>query len=132
MKTLIVVVVVVIAGLAYWLLSRKKETAPFEEMPPAIVTSKEETMIVKTEPEISRGTLMETIVESEVKQQAQVQAVLVAAAAVGAETTQEVLIEYEQYRATIPGLPTPSTPENWTGFYPTEDTIRWLEGGGRP
>ena len=60
------------------------------------------------------------------------ESVLAAATAVGAGTTQEVLEQYLAYMETVPGLPTPSTVEHWTGFYPTAETIAWLEAGGRP
>ena len=37
-----------------------------------------------------------------------------------------VLVQYQIYQAIDPSLPAPSTPEEWTGFYPTQVTLDYL------
>jgi len=63
---------------------------------------------------------------------AEQESTMVEAKEVGAKTTPEVLVKYAEYQKIVSGLPTPSTEEHWTGFYPTQATIDWLEAGGRP
>ena len=121
--------IMAIAGLVLWGISRAKPalavTVP--TVAPTLTPTQTATLeAIKAEAAATRGVLTPAQIE-----------VLKRTIAAGGEpyisqpegepyVDPGVLVQYQIYQAIDPSLPAPSTPEEWTGFYPTQETLDYL------